>query len=801
MINMTFSQAASLCGGRLCNTDGEISFSGVETDSRKIKDGMLFAPVVGARVDGHSFAANVKENGAGGMLWQSDHEEMPDDLPLIIVDDVIKALGVLARAWLEMVSPYTIGVTGSNGKTSTKDFCACLMSFIKKTWKTQGNRNSEIGLPLTIFEMPADTEALILEMGMENKGEIAYLCSIAPLDCAIITSIGSAHMENLGSKENIARAKCEILTSLKPFGTFIYNTASEEMKAVIKEQRLQSTWQVIPYGAGTEYAPHDLKLTRHGLSFEVDALSDKPFVVHAAADVQADNATAALLAARAAGVPEHFWHDALEGTELTPMRGQILKFSRACIYDDTYKSNPEAASSALHALMEIPASVHVAVLGDMLDLGPEENELHASIGRLADELGVDRLYTYGPLSVHTSSAFKGETKHFENKEELINTVRKLAEVDAAILIKGSRAMKMDEVVRACLEGEAMKKIRLGIIFGGQSSEYSVSLHSAASFIRSLNPERYEPVFIGISKDGGFYRCLGDASCIEHDEWIAESVPAAWVRKGIYDLKNSETFELDCVFPILHGKNGEDGAIEGLLQMLDLPCAGCDILGSAICMDKEVMHRLCDLAEIPTAQYICINERDERPTFDEVKEQVELPWIIKPCNAGSSYGVAFVDSPEAYNDVCDNAFKYDGRGKILVEHAIDGFEIGCAVMGDEEVVTGEIDEIEIAGKVFDFAGKYAMQESAIYCPARISASKAQEAKDLAKKVFRTLCCRDMARVDMFIDTEGHVLLNEVNTIPGFTETSRYPTMMAQSGRSFTQLIDELVDLAMEKERRV
>lgn len=799
MINMTFSQAAGLCGGRLFHTDGTASFTGAASDSRAVKEGMLFVPLIGARSDGHAFAKDVKKAGAAGMLWKKGHPGKPEDLPLIEVDDVVEAFGKIARGWLMEVDPMVVGVTGSNGKTSTKDFCASLFGTTKKTWKTQGNRNTEIGLPLTICEMPIDTEVLILEMGMENKGEIAYLCTIAPLDIAIIASIGSAHMENLGSIENIAAAKCEILSSLKPFGTLVYNAASPELVKVLADQPLDPTWQLVAFGEGTDFAPENLQMTRHGFSFTLPSLGSDTYVVRCANPVQADNATAALLAARAGEIRKDLWSKAIEETELTPMRGQIRPFGQASLFDDTYKSNPESARAALDALMQIPAKVHVAVLSDMLDLGSTEQELHRQIGEYASQLGVDRLYTWGPLSKAVHDGFDGYKVHFENKIDMIRAVRKLDQLDAAILVKGSRSMHMEDVIQGCLEGENMKKIRLGILFGGQSSEYSVSLHSAASFLRSLNTERYETTLIGISRDGKFYRYLGDASAIEHDEWMAQARPIAWVNKGIYDFETKETIDLDVCFPVLHGKNGEDGAIAGMLQMFDLPCVGCDILGAAICMDKEVMHRLCDQTGIPAAEYICINERDPLPSFDEVRAQIELPWIIKPCNAGSSYGVAFVENEDQYEKAVKDAFKYDGRGKILVEKAIQGFEIGCAVMGDQTLFAGEIDEIEMKSKVFDFEGKYAMKDSAIYCPARISHEKAEQARELAKKVFRTLCCRDMARVDMFIEDTGRILLNEVNTIPGFTDTSRYPTMMAKAGRPFTQLIDELVDLAMVKKR--
>lgn len=452
MITMTCKQAAELMNGELFNVSDSTQFLGVSTDSRTIQEGMLFVPIVGARVDGHQFADQVFGDGAAVMLWKKDHLPIPK-WPVIVVEDPILAMGQLAAGWLRELDVFTIGITGSNGKTSTKDLCASLFSQKEKTWKTQGNHNNEIGMPLTIFETSREDKVLILEMGMENKGEITYLCSIAPLDIAIITSIGSAHMENLGSKLNIARAKCEILSSLKPHGSFIYNAESPEIQEALQEISMDPSWQIIPYGKDTLYDPCDIIHTRQGISFRLSTLSSIPFVVHSASIVQAFNATAALLAAKVGGVPENVWHQGLKSTKLTAMRGELIPWKQSIILDDTYKSNPEAACQALNSLMDIPASKHIAVLSDMLDLGENEHQLHAQVGQWAQKLGVDVLYTWGPLSEDTSNAFQKDKKHFQNKQDLIATLQAHALEDCVILVKGSRAMKMDEVVKACLKGE------------------------------------------------------------------------------------------------------------------------------------------------------------------------------------------------------------------------------------------------------------------------------------------------------------------------------------------------------------
>ncbi len=345
----------------------------------------------------------------------------------------------------------------------------------------------------------------------------------------------------------------------------------------------------------------------------------------------------------------------------------------------------------------------------------------------------------------------------------------------------------------------MTRLHLGVIFGGQSSEYSVSLHSAASFLRQVHTDKYILTMIGIDQEGHFYKYDGDIDSIEHDQWKEKATPCAWINQGILVLSQpQETVQLDVVFPILHGKNGEDGCIQGLLELMNIHYVGCDVMASAIAMDKEIMHILCDQANIPCAPYVCLHENESNLSFEEIETKIPLPWVIKPCNAGSSYGVHFVENKEQFQSAITDAWKYDGRGKLLVEKAVDGFEIGCAVMGNKVVQTGSCDEIETKGEIFDFDGKYDMKGAHIYCPARISEETFAQAQDLAKRTYKAMNCLGMARVDMFVLNDGRLILNELNTIPGFTATSRYPSMMKEAGLEFPDLIDQLISLAMERE---
>lgn len=355
----------------------------------------------------------------------------------------------------------------------------------------------------------------------------------------------------------------------------------------------------------------------------------------------------------------------------------------------------------------------------------------------------------------------------------------------------------------------MSKLRLAIIFGGKSSEYPVSLHSAGSLIRKINKDRYDLVLIGISKEGKWYLYNGDVEKIDHDEWLNPENVCACVlscseaHKGFLKLKEDGTFEVvpvDCIFPVLHGKNGEDGTIQGLFELSGIPYVGCAHMSSAVCMDKEMTHIILEHANVPCAPFLCVYEQehiDYKAVYEEAVEKLGLPIFVKPANAGSSFGISRIEAFDGFEKAMKEAFYHDGKGKVILETTIEGFEIGCAVMGNRELFAGNVDEIETAAPFFDYEGKYQMVDSHIYCPARISKELIEEARALALRAYRALNCQGMTRVDMFKTPDNHILVNEVNTIPGFTDTSRYPTMMKEAGIEFPELLDKLIDLALSK----
>ncbi|NBJ94023.1 D-alanine--D-serine ligase VanG [Parablautia muri] len=353
----------------------------------------------------------------------------------------------------------------------------------------------------------------------------------------------------------------------------------------------------------------------------------------------------------------------------------------------------------------------------------------------------------------------------------------------------------------------MEKINVAVIFGGCSSEYKVSLESACGVILNLNRDKYEPVLIGITREGEWFYFTGDVDEIKNDTWFtgkncmrAILSPDRKAHKLLVFHKEDgvDTVPVDVAFPVLHGKWGEDGTVQGLIELAGIPLAGCGVLSSALCMDKDRAHKLVEAAGVcvPKARVFGMQAKiteGGREIKDFAKE-TGYPLFVKPVKAGSSFGVTKVGEAACLKEAVELAFLYDDQ--IIVEENIDGFEVGCAVLGKETLTVGEVDEIELSGGFFDFTEKYTLKTSAIHVPARISAQKAKELKETAKVIYRTLGCAGFARVDMFLTPEGKIVFNEVNTIPGFTEHSRYPGMMKAAGYSFGEILEKIITLALE-----
>lgn len=347
-------------------------------------------------------------------------------------------------------------------------------------------------------------------------------------------------------------------------------------------------------------------------------------------------------------------------------------------------------------------------------------------------------------------------------------------------------------------GQMEKRKKIAVLFGGCSPEYGVSLQSAAAVIRHMDRKKYEPVPVGITHTGDWFYYGGGPERIEEDTWCrAEGcipVTISLNRREKCLLLVGETgverMKIDAVFPVLHGKNGEDGTVQGMFELAGIPVAGCGVLSSALCMDKDRAHRLAKEAGVRVPLSVVYGRNTDMGIILGGAKQTGYPLFVKPVKAGSSYGITKVSDRAGLAAAVELAFAYDER--VIIEECISGFEVGCAILGTEELTVGEVDEIELSEGFFDFTEKYTLRTSAIHVPARISPETAARIKETAKTIYRALDCRGFARVDMFLSDEGKIVFNEVNTIPGFTAHSRFPNMMKAAGLSFEQIISAVLE---------
>jgi len=359
-----------------------------------------------------------------------------------------------------------------------------------------------------------------------------------------------------------------------------------------------------------------------------------------------------------------------------------------------------------------------------------------------------------------------------------------------------------------MKKRAGKKLRIGLIFGGKSAEHEVSLQSARNIIEVLDKNKYETVLIGIDKKGLWHLhdqksfLLNESNpnliALNKNGERISVVPERQANSLVSLEKKNSVGAIDVVFPILHGPFGEDGSIQGMLKLMDIPYVGSGILGSAVGMDKEITKRLLKEAGIPVGKFMCLKNPKET-TFEKVKKELGLPLFVKPVNMGSSVGVSKVTSKNEFKKALELAFSYDR--KVLIEAAIEGREIECAVLGNENPIASVLGEIAVTVDFYSYEAKYIDENGAsLIIPASVSHKISEKIQRLAIQTFKVLGLEGMARIDFFLKSNGEVFVNEANTIPGFTKISMYPKLWEKTGISYSKLLDILIKLAIERYKK-
>ena len=437
----------------------DVLVRGVSINTKTIQPGDLFIPFRGEKVNGHQYVAQAFEKGAAAALWQKDEPNPPQDVPLLFVEDSEKALQQMARAYRNEHQATFIGITGSNGKTSTKDLVAGVLSPYFRVQKTAGNFNNNLGLPITILSLDEDTDFAVLEMGMSGYGEIEFLSTLAKPHFVAITNIGEAHMQDLGSREGIAKAKFEIVAGLQPKGCLFYDGDEPLLRPFIQkmnDEKLVPSINTISFGSDPSNAVsvQSIEATENGSEFNVSGLINDQFMIPVLGKHQVKNALVAILIAQKAGLTNEQIKDSLKNVTLTDMRMQVIPAKNGSLFiNDAYNAAPTSMTAAITFIHETTIRPEKwLVLGDMLELGDDEQRYHEELAEYITPQDFAGVCLYGPrmkwLYDKLQSLFADtQVVWSENDYEPIrNTLKSSTSSNSIILVKGSRGMALENVI-------------------------------------------------------------------------------------------------------------------------------------------------------------------------------------------------------------------------------------------------------------------------------------------------------------------------------------------------------------------
>ncbi len=434
------SDIALATGGTIVFGDGDAEISAISCDSRTVREDALFIPLKGERFDGHSFLPDVCSAGVGGYIFSEDVSFF--DCPFAIrVEDTSKALVSIASFYRQRFNIPVIALTGSVGKTTTKELVASVLSRKYNTHFTKGNFNNNIGVPLTLFGLSEEHEIAVIEMGMSNFGEIEVLSQCALPDFAIITNIGTSHIEFLGSQEGILKAKSEIFSGLKEGGKVILNGDDPYLLSLKNSLTSFNVCYVGINNKDCDYVATDISTDETGCTFKVDS---EAYSINLAGTHNVYNALSAIALGRMLGLSHAQISDGLALYRAEGIRQNIISVNGYKLINDCYNSSPQSAIAALKVLCNVKANRKIAVLGDIAELGDKSEELHSSVGKAMESSGVDVLITVGTNSLHIAKEAKcSQHYHFATSPLAAEFLNDFIEKDDALLIKGSRCMKME----------------------------------------------------------------------------------------------------------------------------------------------------------------------------------------------------------------------------------------------------------------------------------------------------------------------------------------------------------------------
>ncbi len=458
MINITIKEAARILEATCISCDLDKNIKGISIDSRNTVESNLFVPIKGLTVNGHSYVKDAIKNGAIATLWNKDEPNPPNDIALILVEDTVKGLQKLARDYRNKLKTKIVGITGSNGKTSTKDITAAVLSQKFKTQKTRGNFNTEIGVPYTLLNLDEDCQAAVIEMGMERKGEIDFLTNLVQPDIGIITSVGLVHIDNFPSIEDIAKAKLEIVSGIKDGGLFIYFGDDTLIEETVSNTEIKDGLRKQTFGLNKNNTLwlKDFSENLDGITIKVSDENLEELHIDILGKHQALNTMAAILAAEELGMSSEEIRLGLLKIEKTGLRNEILKINRCNILNDCYKSNPVSINAALDIFELFESDMKILVLGTMYGYRDLSYDMHYNVGKDLSRRPIDELITIGQEAKIIAKGARENTNiktiiEFDTKEEAALYLKKYLHNDCSLMIKGSRFLELEYIANKLKE--------------------------------------------------------------------------------------------------------------------------------------------------------------------------------------------------------------------------------------------------------------------------------------------------------------------------------------------------------------
>ena len=451
-MKMQLSEVARALGIESEDQYDQITITSVSFDSRSLEQGALFVPLIASN-DGHEFVEAAKQNGACAALWQKDHENRPQGIPLLIVDDTLEALQKIGKYYLQKINPKVVAITGSNGKTTTKDMIAAVLSTQFNVAKTHDNFNNHIGVPMTVLSMEPNTEILVVEIGMDHFGELDHLVHLVDPDVAVITMIGEAHIEFFKTRDRIADAKREITHALKEDGVLVYN--GDEPLLIERAEKLDFETKTFGTGANVDLQAQNIVSDAEKTSFRVKQWPELNFTIPMIGAYNVKNALAALCVGSEFQIDPRSMVKALEHFDLTRNRTEWVKASNgADVLSDVYNSNPTACAEVLKAFQNAETTGRrYAVLGDMLELGEQGPKMHAGLADKIDPKEVDEVFLCGPLMKNLAEALtdkfdQGKIHHYATgeKEQLVSDLKERLRSEDMVMLKGSHGIHLEDVL-------------------------------------------------------------------------------------------------------------------------------------------------------------------------------------------------------------------------------------------------------------------------------------------------------------------------------------------------------------------